>query len=550
MESAFSLLLMAFLFFWLYVRSKANQNRKQWDQQRLELQEWIGRLERMLDAANAEVHKLSKYRRIVDAEAEAVRVRKAAEDEARELKLRAFRDADRAKNLFNQEMEAERRAISELKQQATNRKARIEGDYEAAINRAAEAAKNIVQSAEERAQQMGTYTVEQAREMGATLTAIQNQIDAYGDRYLKSSYSLLDEMAEELGHKEAGQKLKDARDVSRVLIRNDKAASCNYVASERRTTAMNFVLDAFNGKVEVILSRVKKDNYGTLEQQIKDAFQIVNTLGKAFRNAAVTDQYLSARLNELKWAVVAQELKWQEAEEQCLLREKIREEEKAQKEYEKAMRDAQKEEETLKKLIEKAQKEVQGSTDAQRARYEEKLRELEGKLKAAEEKNQRALSMAQQTKSGNVYVISNIGSFGEEVFKIGMTRRLEPLERVRELGDASVPFEFDVHALIYSDDAPRLERDLHKKFLRSQMNKVNPRKEFFRLGLSQIRTEIEAMGIQVAWTMAAEAKQYRETLALEKELLGDETKRKAWEQQQIEVEQREQLFELEPELTE
>ena len=106
--------------------------------------------------------------------------------------------------------------------------------------------------------------------------------------------------------------------------------------------------------------------------------------------------------------------------------------------------------------LEKARRDVEKSTDAERAKFEEKLRELSERLRVAEEKNQRALSMAQQTKSGNVYIISNIGSFGEQVFKIGMTRRLEPRDRVRELGDASVPFEFDVHALIPTPDAPAL----------------------------------------------------------------------------------------------
>jgi hypothetical protein len=142
----------------------------------------------------------------------------------------------------------------------------------------------------------------------------------------------------------------------------------------------------------------------------------------------------------------------------------------------------------------------------------------------AEAKNQRALSMAQQTKCGNVYIISNVGSFGENVYKIGMTRRLEPLDRIKELGDASVPFEFDVHSLIYSDDAPKLERELHKKFLRLQMNKVNPRKEFFRLNLKDIREEIEKMGIEAKWTMTAEAREYQESLAIEREILTDKAK--------------------------
>ncbi len=122
--------------------------------------------------------------------------------------------------------------------------------------------------------------------------------------------------------------------------------------------------------------------------------------------------------------------------------------------------------------------------------------------------------MAQQTKRGHVYIISNIGSFGENVFKIGMTRRLEPLDRVRELGDASVPFSFDVHAMIYSEDAPALERELHRQFTEYQVNQINPRKEFFKVPLAKVREAIEEEDVEVHWTMAAEAWEYRESEAL------------------------------------
>ncbi|EIN4959750.1 GIY-YIG nuclease family protein, partial [Escherichia coli] len=148
---------------------------------------------------------------------------------------------------------------------------------------------------------------------------------------------------------------------------------------------------------------------------------------------------------------------------------------------------------------------------------EQKIAELQLKYEEAEAKNQRAISMAQQTRSGHVYIISNIGSFGEDVYKIGMTRRLEPLDRVRELGDASVPFSFDVHAMIYSDDAPSLENHLHKVFNEKQVNKINSRKEFFNVNLKEIKSVIEDMNINAHWTMFAEAKEYRESLAIEQE---------------------------------
>ena len=98
--------------------------------------------------------------------------------------------------------------------------------------------------------------------------------------------------------------------------------------------------------------------------------------------------------------------------------------------------------------------------------------------------------MAEQTRAGHIYVISNVGSFGEGVFKIGMTRRLEPLERVRELGDASVPFLFDVHAIIYCQDAPSVEKRLHSTFDKYRVNRANGRKEFFRVAPEQVEAEV------------------------------------------------------------
>jgi hypothetical protein len=124
--------------------------------------------------------------------------------------------------------------------------------------------------------------------------------------------------------------------------------------------------------------------------------------------------------------------------------------------------------------------------------------------------------MAQQTRAGNVYVVSNVGSFGDDVVKIGLTRRLIPQDRIRELGDASVPFEFDVHAMIQSADAPTLERELHAHFEECRVNKVNYRKEFFRAPLHAIREFVAARQLEATFTMAADAHEYRESVALAK----------------------------------
>ncbi|MBU2499976.1 DUF4041 domain-containing protein [bacterium] len=469
-----------------------------------------------LSKALSEVATLSQYRGIVDASAKAAEILANAESERTLAASEAMT------------------ALSHARQQAKTMK----DDAQSALDCAATQATKIISDAHANAEQIAGEAykaMNNAALYEKAARAMKNIVDGYGDAYLIPSISLLDDLAEEFGYTEAGEALKNARKVTRSMIRSDTAASCSYVEDNRRTTAIAFVTDAFNGKVDSILSRVRHDNAGTLSQEIRDAFTVVNLNGKAFRDAHITDQYLAARLDELRWAAVAQQLKLEEREEQRRVREQLREEEKARKEFERAIRDAAKEEDMLRKAMAKAQEQVAHANAEQRAAFEQKLAELTAKLLETEERNQRAISMAQQTRRGHVYIISNIGSFGDDVFKIGLTRRLEPLDRVRELGDSSVPFDFDVHAMILSDDAPTLETRLHRHFALAQVNKVNYRKEFFRATIADIRQEIEALGLECKWTMAAEARDYRETLAIERAIKDDPAAREAWLNRQLEL---------------
>lgn len=474
-----------------------------------------------LSARNSE---LEVYSSALDADKEAKERLENATLEAERIVAQTHQDLEAVKEetsviqKSNKELiKAAKEEVEQIKLDATKHAANI-------IEEAKNKAKTIAGEAYDIAQNAEHYT--------NVVKAMKNVIEGYGDAYLKPTFSLLDELAEEFGFDEAGQKLKEAREKSKMLIKNGDASTCDYVENIRKTTAKNFVLDAFNGKVDTILSMIKKDNYGTLEQKIKDAYALVNNLGAAFRNARITPLYLDARLDELKWGVVVFELKQKEKEEQRRIKEQIREEEKARREYEKAMKDAAKEEEMIRKAMEKAKLAIEKANEEQKAKFEQQLAELQVKLAEAEAKNQRALSMAQQTRSGHVYIISNIGSFGENVFKIGMTRRLEPLDRVKELGDASVPFPFDVHAMIYSEDAPSLETALHRFFVQNQVNKVNPRKEFFRIPLSEIKKEIDNRGLDVKWTISAAALEYKETLAIEKSMANDQEAKDRWIRQQ------------------
>ena len=401
-------------------------------------------------------------------------------------------------------------------------------------------AERIVQGAREKAKSIADAALEakaNAELYERTATAMQNAIQGYGNDWLVPSRSLLDDLAETYGYTQASQDYKSVRETIRKMVKEGLAADCDYAEDSRRRTAIAFVIDAFNGKVDTILASAKADNFGTLKQKLIDAYALVNANGKAFRDARVTEKYFSARMEELRLACVLNEIRKRDIEEQRRIREQIREEEKVRREIEKAIRDSQKEEEMLQKAMEKARAQLEQANEEQRAAYEAQVAELEKKLKDAEERSQRAESMAEKTKKGHVYIISNVGSFGDGVYKIGMTRRLDPLDRIKELSNASVPFAFDVHALIWSDDAPALEHQLHERFALSMVNKVNFRKEFFRIPLSDIRAELEKDAMEIKWTMAAEAAEYRETLAIEKKIADDPEARDAWLGRQMEIEE-------------
>lgn len=526
----FLIVAIIFLILWFLEKKKHQKTQTDLDSQ-------INQLQSSLDAKSEQLKKVTgerdllaeRYSKVIDADSEAERIRTEAENVLSHAKIQADDAIAEAQSTATIIVTGAKEDAKRIRSNAQ----RTEEKASEAARLAQSNADKIIADAKVEAKAIAGDAIEaqgKAKEYERIAMAMKRMIEGYGDEWLKPAYSLLDELAEEFGFTEAGQKLKEARATSARMVKDGMAANCDYVEDYRRTTAIQFVTDAFNGKVDSILSKVKQDNYGILEQKIRDAYQLVNKNGAAFRNAHILPAYLEARLNELKWATIAQELRKKAAEEQRELREKMREEEKARREFERAQKEAAKEEAMLQKAMEKAKALLSSANEAQKAKYEAQLIELEAKLKEAEEKNQRALSMAQQTKRGTVYVISNVGSFGENVYKVGMTRRLEPLDRVKELGDASVPFPFDVHAFIESDDAPALETALHHELALAQMNKVNPRKEFFRADLSVIRKLVEARGLEANWTMAAQAAEYRESLAIDNRIKSDPTERARWQQ--------------------
>lgn len=317
-------------------------------------------------------------------------------------------------------------------------------------------------------------------------------------------------------------KIKEVREEQKQLIKTDYAVlggenwTVNGSAREGKkmiNKQKKLMLRAFNGETDSFIKGVKWNNETRMEERIRKSAAAINKMGET-QHLTISSEYTTLKLIELRLTHEYQLKKYEEKERQRQIREQMREEEKARREFEKAQREAEKEEKLLQKAMKKAQEAIAKSSEAERAKYEEQLGKLQEQLKIAEEKNQRAISMAQQTKAGHVYVISNIGSFGENIYKIGMTRRLEPLDRVNELGDASVPFKFDVHAMIYSENAPELENELHKAFNIYRLNHVNRRREYFKISLEEIEKVVRKNHGEIEFVKEPEAKEYRESLAI------------------------------------
>lgn len=356
------------------------------------------------------------------------------------------------------------------------------------------------------------------------LYALMSKIDVY---------SRIDEFVD-VGHYEMpaylyetsarfAEEIKRAREQQKELIKNKEAITCDATISFGGNASagkkvldgqIKLILAAFNIESDSLISKVNPGNFPKILERIE---KLANTLEKSAisLHCGFNIEYIELKMEECRLQYQFTLKKKEEQDEQRLIKEQMREEQRAIKEYEKAVADAEKEEKLYRSLLEKARKQFESANDEEKLIAQLKIEELELQLAEAEAKEQRAKSMAQQTRKGHVYVISNIGSFGENVYKIGLTRRLEPMDRVKELGDASVPFSFDVHAMIYVEDAPALESALHREFTHKRVNAVNLRKEFFTIDLESIKEAVNKIaGVDADFNMTVLAEEYYESKRL------------------------------------
>ena len=285
--------------------------------------------------------------------------------------------------------------------------------------------------------------------------------------------------------------------------------------------SVRLTLRAFNTEWEAAISNTRWNNVQAMEKRIERAQTAIDKLNATY-NVVITDAYLQAKLKELRLTHEYRERLKIERDERAELARQEREEKRLLQEAKKA----EKEERQYQALLDKARSEA-GVVSSEE--HEAKIRDLEAQLLAAHEKSERAKAMAEQTKTGFVYIISNVGSFGEDVVKIGLTRRLDPADRVKELGDASVPFLFDTHAMIYSEEAPALEASLHNEFADKRVNAANMRKEFFRVTIAEVEDAVRRLSPTSDFHTDIEAQEYYETLARRKALAESLATREASE---------------------
>lgn len=365
---------------------------------------------------------------------------------------------------------------------------------------------------------------EQKREADVLLQARQAEVVDLDEALMLESFALYKPKFAFVNSSQYKEQLDWFRDRQKQLIKSDCAVTANEqwtvngsAAEGRKMVAdmKKLLLRSFNNECDYCVDNVKFHNIETFRERIKKAFAAAKKLGRIL-NAEITEDYLGLKLGELDVAHEYQEKKQEEKEELKRLREEQREQQKLEQEIKAARDKIAKEKKHFSAALKDLEAKLdQAADDVSRADLEAKIAEVRDKFHALEDEEKVVDYREQNAKAGYVYIISNVGSFGEGVYKIGMTRRLEPYDRVAELGDASVPFTFDVHAMIFSDDAPALENKMHGHFEKSRVNKINSRKEFFRANLQEIEAVLRENYDRVFDLIPeAPAEQYREGLRM------------------------------------
>lgn len=293
-------------------------------------------------------------------------------------------------------------------------------------------------------------------------------------------------------------RLKQIRDQQKTVVRslNEQASLSSWTVNNDNQAGRRMVRDitklilrAFNGECDEIVRKVKFANLGASLAAIDKSAGIVCRLA-AELEISIPQEYVELKKQEVAISFEYARFGEEEKERQRVFREQEREAKKLEKEIAEQRRRLDKEMAQFGMELQSVMAQLQNAPYEMVPDLMQKKAYLESNLAEVQKAQQDVDYREANQRAGYVYVISNVGSFGENVYKIGMTRRLDPMDRVKELGDASVPFGFDVHAMIFTDDAPGLEAALHRDFESRKLNLVNPRREFFRCTLQEIKEAV------------------------------------------------------------
>lgn len=357
-----------------------------------------------------------------------------------------------------------------------------------------------------------------------TISQKENEIVIIDEKILMQEFNIYEPRFDFCNSDEYKNKIDDIRLEQKALIKDDFAVNgaTDWTVNGSKTEGKKMIKDmkklllrAFNSECDEIVSKVKYNNFEQSLKRLQKSKEAISKLGKIM-NINISPNYYNLKVDELSLALEYKQIKQKEKEEERERREALREAERVEKEIKEKRLAVEKEQKQYEKELDRIKQKLEKcNSEEEKNILQEKIEELNANLKEIEKTFEDLDYREANKRAGYVYIISNIGAFGENVFKIGLTRRLEPLDRISELSGASVPFKFDLHALIFSEDAPALESALHKAFDKNRVNLINNRKEFFRTNLEEIEKVVKQnYDKTVEFNRIADAEEYRESLKI------------------------------------
>lgn len=358
----------------------------------------------------------------------------------------------------------------------------------------------------------------------------------YNSDQFKDGFALSDSVMQDVEELNPSVILKlhsmDIKDLHKAFRKNDKdiesvlAAYIGRYTTKSNKCIYQLMVIALRSELQNILTDLKYEKLDAAVEKVQAmTSKYLAIAGEGNQNIAGTltkfigqVEYLFINAVKIEYNYYVK--KEQARQEQLAIREQMRLEAQERKALEEEKKKIEKEEAKYNDEIEKVKLQLASANEEEMKTLNAKIAELQAQLSGVVLKKDEIIKL-QNGKAGNIYIISNLGSFGEDVFKIGMTRRADPQERVNELGDASVPFRFDVHSFIFSDDAVELENKLHTTLNEKRVNKVNRRKEFFRISLDELEELVTSIDPTAEFNKTMAAEEFRQSISTDEVYSSD-----------------------------